>query len=151
MAEYDHALIEYVRRLDAAGLQHNFSVSGMGGCEDEKRFNFFLGGRHIGYAVLDTDHDAGLVRWVYFYPHSMKQGLGRKGIGTLAHVAALQALIDEERLMPGYIVLHTSATRNRRSHMEAMGLNVAESLGNYMGKSVAYANRRGFNFDNPFS
>ncbi|MBS3051512.1 MAG: hypothetical protein J4400_05175 [Candidatus Aenigmarchaeota archaeon] len=155
MPEYDHKLIEYVRGLDASGLQHNFSISAVrpppdAEYENAAFFNFFIAGRNTGYATLIADHEARYVQWIHFFPHSRKEGLERRGIGTLAHVAAIRALVERERPEPGFEVMHTSPTRNRLQHMSAMGLRTSEPLRDYMGKSISYANHRGFRFDNPF-
>ncbi|HLC77067.1 MAG TPA: hypothetical protein VJH04_02585 [archaeon] len=154
MSEYDRRLLEYVRQLDRLGLQHNFAVSAETvydlECNNATRFNFFIAGRSTGHAIISTDHNAKYATWVHFYPLLKKTGLERRGVGTLAHVTALKTLVEQEQLGPGYTVIHTSPTKIRLAQMAEMGLQRSEPLRDYMKKSVDYANRKGFDFRNPF-
>jgi hypothetical protein len=73
------------------------------------------------------------------------------GIGTLAHVKTLLGIIERESLSPGTQVKHFAPSPDRVAHLAAMGLEPrGYTIGDYLAKSIAYANRMGFSFENPF-
>ena len=140
-------------------LQHNFAISqerASGYPYDRalslqkySKFSFYLYGRYTGNSILQLDHKSRLISWCIFYPLDRAQNASRKGLGTIAHVKSI--LDISKYAKPDYTVEHSRATSLRDKHLEAMGLSKRERLETYIRKSIDYAARKGFSFNNPFS
>jgi hypothetical protein len=110
---------------------------------------FTLGFHPLGNgSVMVSPKD---IFWERFYPLNDVKTQGLKGIGTLAHMAILQGVVDIISPEKDTEVIHAPTTKQARiNQLEHMGLESGMRLDDYMAQSVAYANRKGFNFKNPF-
>jgi len=155
MSVYDSQLAEFLRNAAPDAVQSSLAVSRDRTAVDPRcrwdyaKFDFYLLGRYSGSATLHTSHDEELVVWRTFYPNEC-HGVTKRGVGTAAHVETIIRLTEQEQLHSRYVVISPSANRGRASQLAAMKLNTREHLGDYLRKSVEYANRKGFRFHNPF-
>jgi hypothetical protein len=117
-----------------------------------------------GQAIINLNDTE--IEYSRFFPFEdidlSNSDLKRKGIGTLAHVSTLIKLIDSlsdhtelnafDSDIRSLNVYHNpgSTSKDYKSLLKAIGVNLEEPIIRYTAKCVDYANSRGFEFMNPF-
>lgn len=152
-------LIAEINPLYSYEIQRRFSVTdSLWG--ERISLDFYISDYHIGDAQLILSEDKEKLRWLEFYPFREvdAEDFQRKGIGTLAHVEGLVQLIKEYGLSPDCKISHAPSfvSSERKAHLQEMGLLAAISkegmpLSQYLSASIAYAQKREFDFEEPQS
>jgi hypothetical protein len=147
-------VVEAARQLDRPGLQQSFTMSphqeysSLYGFRSDVH-DFYLLGMRTGDTRLCSMPDERILLWEGFFPRDRIHDVAIDKLGTLAHVASLLKMVEKYGLHGDCTVLHASPSTARRAHLNAMGLGISEQLEPYLAKSIAYANRCGFSFENP--
>ena len=117
-------------------------------CGDTTTVSYRFGDYTLGYASLRVRFGQTVV-WDHFYPLEHARGLvGQKtGIGTLAHVKALDHLGSQMHIFDDATVVHSRVMGPRKKHLAAMGVGHGMSFRDYADASRRYAERKGFVFD----
>ena len=111
------------------------------------KYDFYLFGVNTGEAVIRFGDE---IKWCTFFPVDElprpKYQWKMHGLGTLFQVMTLQEMAKENDL--GSIVTHDRycVTEERKAHLRKMGLQPGMTLEEYLQKSIAYANSKGFDF-----
>lgn len=148
-------LLAEINPLYPYEIQNRFSVADSV-CGETITLDFYIGSFHLGDAQLILSEDKQRLRWIEFYPFREvdAEEFQRKGIGTLAHVEGLVQLIKEYRLSPDCKISHAPSfvSSERKAHLQKIGLLSAISeegmpLAEYVSASIAYAQKREFDFE----
>ncbi|GEM_PF-5367716 len=138
-------------------MQENFRVSFPNlddflRCEwkESVEVNYSLLGIPLGWGTLRVQRGhQGEIEYDRFYPHAFKEGVKRRGIGTLAHVATLIEVVEKVlEIDESYTVFHNplSTSDEYTALLKTIGVGFKESINPYIAKCIAYAARRGFSF-----
>jgi len=153
-------IIHTLDSLDPIAIQKIFSFKPTEFGEPD--YLFYIGQKFTGGTIFFLDTPSNIAYFGGFYPLDMtpylqasylKNVLGRKksfGLGTLAHI---RTLLEAYKSIDGLIDSSVNTSNAERvEHLQAMKipLNTTVPFSDYLGLSISYANKIGFDFSLPF-